>query len=86
MSDTAHPATAEPIIVDLRPMMPPERHATVFAALEALEPGGTFVLINDHAPLPLLRRIEERWPNRFAFEFLLNGPDMWQVAIIGKAA
>ena len=32
------PATthADPVIVDLRSMIPPERHAMVFAAIEAL--------------------------------------------------
>lgn len=75
------PDTADPVIVDLRPMIPPERHATVFAALDALAPGGTFVLINDHAPLPLLRRIEETWPDVFTVEFLQDGPVVWQVAI-----
>lgn len=70
-----------PTIVDLRPMIPPERHATVFAALDALTPGATFVLINDHAPIPLLRRIEQAWPDDFDVEFLQDGPDAWQVAI-----
>ena len=74
-------ATAELVIVDLRPMMPPQRHATVFAALDALEPGCTFVLINDHAPTPLLTRIADRWPDRFAVATLLNGPEVWQVAL-----
>lgn len=78
--------TTGPPIVDLRPMMPPQRHATVFAALEALDPGGMFVLINDHAPTPLLRRIEERWPNQFAAEFLREGPEVWQVAISRSTA
>lgn len=72
---------AEPIVVDLRPMIPPERHATVFAALEALAPGATFVLINDHAPIPLLRRIAETSPGLFESEFLQDGPEVWQVAI-----
>ena len=86
-ADTADIAdTGAPLIVDLRPMIPPERHATVFAALDALEPGGTFVLINDHAPVPLLRRIEESWPGRFAVEFLRDGPEVWQVAITRAAA
>ncbi|HRO10946.1 DUF2249 domain-containing protein [Amaricoccus sp.] len=78
--------TTVPVIVDLRPMIPPQRHATVFAALEALEPGGTFVLLNDHAPLPLLRRIQESWPDRFAVEFLRDGPEVWQVAITRSTA
>ncbi|MFA5537930.1 MAG: DUF2249 domain-containing protein [Gemmobacter sp.] len=81
MSATAPTDTPEPVVVDLRPMIPPQRHATVFAALDALGPGATFVLINDHAPIPLLRRIEESWPARFTAEFLRDGPDIWQVAI-----
>lgn len=86
MPGAADAHQAGPVIVDLRRMIPPERHATVFAALETLGPGGVFVLINDHAPLPLVRRIEERWPDRFAVEFLRNGPDIWQVAIARAAA
>jgi len=80
MPDTT-PVPAAPAIVDLRAMIPPERHATVFAALDALDPGATFVLINDHAPIPLLRRIEESWPEQFDAEFLIDGPEVWQVAI-----
>lgn len=80
------PATthAEPVVVDLRPMIPPERHATVFGAIDALEPGATFVLINDHAPTPLLWRIAENWPGLFEHEFLRDGPAVWQVAITRK--
>lgn len=76
----------EPVIVDLRPMIPPERHATVFAALDALVPGATFILINDHAPIPLLQRIAQSWPDRFQSEFLQDGPEVWQVAITRNAA
>ena len=74
-------ATASPEIVDLRPLIRPERHVVVFAALDALEPGATFVLINDHAPIPLLHRIEDSWPGQFDAEFLMDGPEVWQVAI-----
>ncbi len=81
MSDSAPATTTSPAIVDLRPMIPPERHATVFAALEALDPGATFVLINDHAPIPLLQRIKQNWPDQFVAEFLVDGPEVWQVAI-----
>jgi len=82
----ATPSPNAPVVVDLRPMMPPERHATVFAALEALAPGASFVLINDHAPIPLLRRIEATWPDQFETEFLRDGPAVWQVAITRHSA
>lgn len=70
-----------PVVVDLRLMIPPERHATVFGALDVLAPGSTFVLINDHAPRPLLSRIEQSWPGLFDVAFLRDGPEVWQVAI-----
>lgn len=68
-------------VVDLRPLIPQERHATVFAALEKLAQGETFVLINDHAPIPLLRHIEQLWPGRFLSDWLKDGPVEWQIAI-----
>lgn len=79
----ANPAdAATPVTVDLRPMIPRDRHATVFAAIEALGPGASFILINDHAPIPLLNHIERTWPDRFAVDFLRDGPEVWQVAIM----
>lgn len=78
-------AAAAPIVVDLRAMVPQERHATVFSALDTLEPGATFVLINDHAPIPLLRQIEANWPDQFHSEYLRDGPEIWQVAITRNA-
>ncbi|MFZ1469349.1 MAG: DUF2249 domain-containing protein [Paracoccaceae bacterium] len=74
-------AETPPLIVDLRPMMPPQRHATVFAAIDDLAPGKTFVLINDHAPIPLLNRIEMMYPGEYSWEYLQDGPEAWQVAI-----
>ena len=81
-SATPAPAAA---IVDLRPLMRPQRHATVFAALDQLGGGETFILINDHAPIPLLQHIEATWPGCFSFEWLLDGPRDWQVAITRAA-
>lgn len=73
--------TTSPALVDLRPMIPPQRHATVFAAIDALSPGQSFVLINDHAPVPLLVRIDEMYPDQFEWSYLMDGPTEWQVSI-----
>ena len=78
-------STGAATVVDLRPLVPPERHATVFAALEQLLPGESFVLINDHAPLPLLRHIEANWPGLFQSEWLKDGPEEWQLALTRMA-
>lgn len=76
----------DPTIIDLRPLIPPERHATIFGALERLAPGEAFVLINDHAPLPLLRHIDANWPGEFAIDWLKDGPEEWQIAIARTVA
>ena len=36
------------------------RHAAIFGALDALNPGETLRLVNDHDPLPLLAQLEQR--------------------------
>lgn len=37
------------------------RHAAIFGALDALNPGETMRFVNDHDPLPLLRQLQERY-------------------------
>ena len=55
------------------------RHATIFGALEGVVAGGGLVLLAPHAPLPLLRQIDARWPDRFEVTYLQEGPDIWKV-------
>lgn len=58
------------------------RHATVFGALEVVGSGGGLVLLAPHAPLPLLRQIEARWPGRFVVSYLQEGPEIWKVQFL----
>jgi len=37
------------------------RHAAIFGALDALEPGETMRFCNDHDPLPLLNQLTQRY-------------------------
>lgn len=45
------------------------RHAAIFGALDALQPGETMRFANDHDPLPLLAQIAQRYGNRVAIEY-----------------
>ena len=40
-------------IVDVRSIIPRERHPLIFNTFSSLEPGQGFVLVNDHDPKPL---------------------------------
>ena len=43
-------ATSE---LDVRTIIPRERHPLIFRTFEALQPGEGFVIVNDHDPKPL---------------------------------
>ena len=37
------------------------RHAAIFGALDALQPGETMRFVNDHDPIPLLQQLHARY-------------------------
>jgi uncharacterized protein (DUF2249 family) len=67
--------------LDLREVPRPERHPLVFASLDALTVGESFVLINDHDPVPLSRQIEDRRPGQVTWEYERREPGMFRIRI-----
>jgi len=61
------------------------RHATIFGALDAVQPGGGLVLVAPHDPLPLLAQIEQRAPGVFQVDYLERGPEAWRLAFVRGA-
>ncbi|XKF14283.1 DUF2249 domain-containing protein [Knoellia locipacati] len=57
------------------------RHATIFGALDAVQPGGGLVLVAPHDPLPLLRQLEGREPGAFSVDYLERGPEAWRLLL-----
>ena len=51
------------------------RHAAIFGALNALEPGETMAFFNDHDPLPLLRQIEQFFGDKVRYEYVSRAPE-----------
>lgn len=62
------------------------RHATVFGALDAVQPGGGMILVAPHDPLPLLAQIEQRHPEVFAVDYLERGPEAWRLQFTRQGA
>ena len=73
------PARAD--IVDLRPLMPAQRHAKIFELVNSLNPGASFVLVTDHDPKPLYYQLEAEYPHQFSWTYVKRGPDTWRVEI-----
>lgn len=74
-------ATNHPTIVDVREMMPRDRHPLIFRTYDALKPGESFTLINDHDPKPLYYQFAAERERQFGWDYLEQGPEIWQVRI-----
>ncbi len=69
------------LILDVRPMIPMMRHRKIFRLFDALEPGEALILINDHEPKALYQHFTASWENRFSWNVLEEGPEVWRVRI-----
>ena len=72
-------------VVDVRSLIPAQRHAKIFELVNALKPGTSFVLVNDHDPKPLYYQLEAEYPGQFSWTYVEKGPQVWRVEI-GKHA
>lgn len=71
-------------ILDIRPVPHPRRHIVIFGKYSELAPGGGFVLIADHDPLPLHSLFKAEHKDTFTWDYLEEGPDEWHIRI-GRA-
>ena len=71
--------------IDVRNTPPPQRHPLIFQTYHALQPGETFLLVNDHDPKPLYYQFKFEHAGEFTWEYLQQGPDVWEVRV-GKSA
>ncbi|MBN9545724.1 MAG: DUF2249 domain-containing protein [Alphaproteobacteria bacterium] len=75
-------------IIDVRSLVPAQRHAKIFNLVDALKPGASFILVNDHDPKPLYYQLEAEHPGQLSWIYVQQGPDVWRVEIgrLAKAA
>jgi uncharacterized protein (DUF2249 family) len=72
--------------LDVRVIPPREKHPAIFQLFEALEPGESFVLVNDHDPQPLRYQFQYEHEGQFEWEYLEQGPTVWRVQISRRDA
>jgi len=67
--------------VDVRTIIPRERHPLIFDTFDALAPGESFELVNDHDPKPLYYQLQAERPGQLAWNYLQQGPEVWRVQV-----
>ena len=76
--------TKDNLVLDVRPLPGPQRHRAIFSLFDALRPGESFELVNDHDPVRLCFQFEAQWPGLYGWEYLQQGPDEFRVRITHK--
>lgn len=68
-------------IVDVRDVAPPQRHPMIMGTFGNLQPGESFMLVNDHDPKPLLYQFQNEHDGEFDWWYLEQGPEQWRVTV-----
>lgn len=71
--------------IDVRTIIPRERHPLLFETFDGLAVGETFELVNDHDPKPLYYQFMAERPGQLEWTYLEEGPETWRV-VLGKKA
>jgi uncharacterized protein (DUF2249 family) len=71
--------------IDVRTIVPRDRHPLIFKTFEDLSPGEFLLLVNDHDPAPLRYQFEAERPDEFSWEYVEQGPEVWRVHITRTA-
>lgn len=67
--------------LDLREVERFQRHPLVFAKFDALKVGESFVLVNDHDPVPLRGQMEAMRPHQLTWEYTDRGPGIFRIRV-----
>lgn len=76
---------AEPAELDIREVAPRDRHPLIFRTFDELGTGDSFLLINDHDPMPLYYQFQAERAGQFDWEPQEEGPERWVVRL-GKVS
>ena len=79
-------ASDEMVTIDVRDMVPRERHPLIFATFDQLAPSQTMLLVNDHDPKPLYYQLMAERPEQAGWEYIEQGPEVWRVHITKLAS
>lgn len=74
-------SSLEPERLDVRPIPCREKHARIFNRWSELKVGESFILVNDHDPVPLYYQFSAQFPECFSWTYRMAGPEEYHVEI-----
>lgn len=67
--------------LDVTQIEPRLKHPAIFDKFDALSGGSSFIIHNDHDPKPLYYQLIAERGQTFDWEYILEGPQVWEVKI-----
>lgn len=67
--------------LDVTKIEPRLKHSTIYEHFDALQKGEAFIIHNDHDPKPLYYALLNDRGNIFEWNYVQEGPDVWEVKI-----
>ena len=74
------------IIINVPTLAPSVKHATIFKTFEDLEEGKSLIIHNDHDPKPVYYQLLGDYGDVFTWEYLLQGPEWWDIRVTKKGS
>ena len=72
------------IVLDVRSIVPRERHPKIFNTFDGLKKGEMMILINDHDPKPLKYQLDAERRGQLDCKYVEQEPEVWKVEITKK--
>lgn len=69
------------VTIDIRQFVSAVKHRTIFYLWDALSPGTSMFLVNDHDPKPLYYQLAAEYPEQFRWTYVEQGPEVWRVEV-----
>ncbi|MCC6182740.1 MAG: iron-sulfur cluster repair di-iron protein [Bacteroidia bacterium] len=73
--------TANEIIINVQELEPRLRHQTIFDTFNSLMEGESFIIHNNHDPMPVYYQLTEMRGNIFTWDYLQKGPEWWDIRV-----
>lgn len=74
------------VTLDVRAIAPRDKHPLIFGIFGALPVGQALLLSNDHDPKPLFYQLQAESAGTFTWDYIAQGPELWQVRIARTVA
>ncbi len=75
------PIYKDELVVNVPSIEPRSKHATIFRVFDSMQPGETFIILNDHDPKPLYYQLLNERGEVFEWEYIQSGPQWWRIRV-----